>query len=211
MTDRLAEIREWHKGGVWRSGDIPYLLDRLETVENRVIELPIGTPTSALVEANNYLSARLVGRTLDEARVEIAEEMEQHRSQLDSLTSKVIEAGLATWGGGENRSLIVRGRAKLLEDVTAIEDLEHIRERNFPRDTLRPRRRRQHRHCKQQSTNFQPSRHIERQVSRGDFIVWLRTSDGSMNDRLRTRRLVGFLDFPLAQHEALDLAARGLG
>jgi heat-inducible transcriptional repressor len=37
-------------------------------VENRVIDLPIGMPASSLIEASNYLAARLVGRTLDEAR-----------------------------------------------------------------------------------------------------------------------------------------------
>ncbi len=40
----------------------------------------------------------------------------------------MIESGLATWsgepGGG---SLIVRGQARLLEDITAIEDLERVR------------------------------------------------------------------------------------
>ena len=40
----------------------------------------------------------------------------------------MIEAGLATWAGGDGGSaLIVRGTAHLLEDVTAVEDLERIR------------------------------------------------------------------------------------
>ena len=36
-------------------------------VENRLIEVPEGVPPSALVEATNYLGARLVGRTIAEA------------------------------------------------------------------------------------------------------------------------------------------------
>lgn len=97
-------------------------------VENRVVELPLGLPTSSLVEATNYLNARLAGRTLAEAKAQIGEEIEQHKAALDSLTSKLVEAGLASWGGSpSDRSLIVRGQANLLEDVTALEDLERVR------------------------------------------------------------------------------------
>jgi heat-inducible transcriptional repressor len=97
-------------------------------VENRILDLPEGVEMSALVEATNYLNARLAGRTLDEVRDDITAELEQHRSDLDTLTRKVVEAGLATWAGGDNHSaLIVRGQSHLLEDVTAVEDLERIR------------------------------------------------------------------------------------
>lgn len=97
-------------------------------VENRLVELPAGLPPSALVEAANYLSSRLSGRTLDEARENILAELENHRTQLDELTGKVVAAGLATWAGGDKGgSLIVRGQSHLLEDVTALGDLERIR------------------------------------------------------------------------------------
>jgi heat-inducible transcriptional repressor len=44
------------------------------------------------------------------------------------LTSRVVETGLASWSGGDvERSLIVRGQANLLDDVTAIADLERLR------------------------------------------------------------------------------------
>jgi len=97
-------------------------------VENRVIELPPGLQASALVEATNYLGARLVGRTIDEAQAQIAIELEQHRAELDDLTAKVIEAGMATWAGEQKSgTLILRGQANLLDDVTAMTELEHIR------------------------------------------------------------------------------------
>ena len=97
-------------------------------VENRVIQPPRSLPSSALVEATNFLSARLVGRTLGEAYDEIVAELDQHRTQLDELTTRVIESGLATWAGeGQLGSLIVRGQAHLLEDVNAAFDLEQIR------------------------------------------------------------------------------------
>ncbi len=97
-------------------------------VENRIIALPQGLPPSALIEATNYLTARLVGRTLAEAQEAILEEIHAHRAQLDALTSRVVAEGLATWSGGEGSgSLIVRGQARLLEDVTAVEEIEQIR------------------------------------------------------------------------------------
>jgi heat-inducible transcriptional repressor len=97
-------------------------------VENRIVETPPGLPPSALVEASNFLSARLVGRTIGEARTEILTELEAHEAELGQLTSRLVESGLAIWAGGEQGgSLIVRGQAHLLEDVQAIGELEHIR------------------------------------------------------------------------------------
>ena len=97
-------------------------------VENRIIDVPIGLPPSSLIEATNYMSARLVGRTLNEARFGVLTELEQHRAELDALTSKVVEAGLATWAGEKKGgALIIRGQANLLDEVTALSDLERIR------------------------------------------------------------------------------------
>ena len=97
-------------------------------VENRVIDLPQGTPAAVLIQATNYLNVRLLGRTIDEARGEIMREIEGHQAQLDTLTGKVVQAGLATWAGeGREASLIIKGQAHLLEDVSALADLEYIR------------------------------------------------------------------------------------
>ena len=97
-------------------------------VENRIIDVPMGLPPASLIEATNYMSARLVGRTLGEARSGVLTELEQHRAELDTLTSKVVEAGLATWAGEKKGgALIIRGQANLLDEVTALSDLERIR------------------------------------------------------------------------------------
>ncbi len=102
-------------------------------VENRVMELPANLPMSALTEAANYLNVRLSGRTLAEIRRLITQEVEASRAELDAVSARVVEAGLAVWAGGDNSeneeagTLLVRGQANLLEDVTALEDLERIR------------------------------------------------------------------------------------
>jgi len=96
-------------------------------VENRVIDTPSGLPPSALQQAGNFLNARLAGRTLADLRRTVAEDMAADRSTLDALAASVVEAGLATWTGeGRSGSLIVRGQARLLADVTELERLESI-------------------------------------------------------------------------------------
>jgi len=96
-------------------------------VENRVIEIPAGLPPSALQQAGNYLNARLSGRPLAELRRVVGEEMAANRTELDSLSAQVVATGLATWTGeGRAGSLIVRGQARLLSDVTQIDRLTAI-------------------------------------------------------------------------------------
>ncbi len=98
-------------------------------VENRIVTLPEGLPPSSLNEATNYMNARISGMTLAEARTRIETEIDARRAQLDALTAQVVTDGLATWSGevDDRQSLIVCGRAHLLEDVKAMEDLERVR------------------------------------------------------------------------------------
>ena len=98
-------------------------------VENRVLNVPVGLPTSALTEATNFLNARIRGRTLDEVRSEIERTLKAAEAELDQLTKKIVAEGLASWSGGESdeRKLIVRGQAHLLDDLKAVADLERVR------------------------------------------------------------------------------------
>ncbi|MEL0012500.1 MAG: HrcA family transcriptional regulator, partial [Alphaproteobacteria bacterium] len=97
-------------------------------VENRIVEVPLGMPSSAMIDATNFLSARMVGKTIGEAQLQIVAELEVHRRDLDDLTRKLVEAGLATASGeGGGGALIVSGTERLLADVQAVEDLDRIR------------------------------------------------------------------------------------
>jgi len=98
-------------------------------VENRVLNLPVGLPTSTLTEATNFLNTYIRGRTLAEAKAELEKALEAGHAELDQLTQKVVAAGLASWSGGERdeRKLIVRGHANLLDDLKAVDDLERVR------------------------------------------------------------------------------------
>jgi heat-inducible transcriptional repressor len=99
-------------------------------VENRVVDLPEGVTVSQLHEASNFLNAHIRGRTLAEAKTEIARLREETRAALDTLSQDLVERGLAVWAGAESglpARLIVRGRANLLENVTAQADIELLR------------------------------------------------------------------------------------
>src|SRR5690606_15264568 len=92
-------------------------------IENRIIDVPVGLPPSSLVEASNFLSSRLRGRSLGDASREIDQELKAHRQELDELTRRLIEAGLADWtDGGQGGALIVRGQAQLLTHIPARDD-----------------------------------------------------------------------------------------
>jgi len=98
-------------------------------VENRLMKRPAGITPSALQEASNFLNARLRGKTLVEAKLDVAAELDRARRELNTAAARLIEDGLAAWSGGEGaeRALIVRGRANLLGDPAATADLERVR------------------------------------------------------------------------------------
>src|SRR5690606_19647190 len=76
------------------------------------------------------LNAHIRGRTLSEARAEISRLKDETRAALDTLSQELVERGLAVWAGsgsGAPAQLIVRGRANLLENVTAQDDLDLLR------------------------------------------------------------------------------------
>ena len=69
------------------------------------------------------------GKTLAESRVEVDRELERARRELDAVSARLVEDGLAAWGGGSEmgRALIVRGHANLLGDPETLADLERVR------------------------------------------------------------------------------------
>jgi heat-inducible transcriptional repressor len=99
-------------------------------VENRVIELPAGVTSSQLQEASNFLNAHIRGRTLAETRADIERIKVETREALDTLSQQLVEQGLAVWAGTESglpARLIVRGRANLLQNISAQADIELLR------------------------------------------------------------------------------------
>ena len=98
------------------------------SVENRLIPLPAGLPASALTDASNYLSHRLQGRSIAEVTTEIAANRAAMEAEISDITARLVESGLASAASeaGDMR-LIVRGQANLLDNLTALTDLERVR------------------------------------------------------------------------------------
>ena len=99
-----------------------------EARENAASAEAAPDPAAALAKENADLKDRLL-RTLAEARTELERALEAGKAELDQLTQRIVAAGLASWSGGktEERQLIVRGQAHLLDDLHALEDLERVR------------------------------------------------------------------------------------
>lgn len=102
-------------------------------VENRLMALPDGLPPAALERAGNFLSARLKGRHLSDARRAIETEIKNGEAALDSAAAGLVTQGIAAWAApnrgarSANRNLIVRGQAQLLDNADVQSDLERIR------------------------------------------------------------------------------------
>jgi heat-inducible transcriptional repressor len=99
-------------------------------VENRVVPLPPGLTSSALTQASNYLASLAVGRTLSEARAAVQARRAEQRAELDALANRLVEQGLATLTSGANSAtptVIVRGRANLINDTMASDELARMR------------------------------------------------------------------------------------
>ena len=89
-------------------------------VENRLIDLPAGLPSSALTKAANYMNAKLANRNMRAAAALIREDIASHRAELDELTTSLVEQGIGIWSdgeGGADAALIMRGQANLLDDI----------------------------------------------------------------------------------------------
>jgi heat-inducible transcriptional repressor len=100
------------------------------SVENRLIDVPPGLPASVFIRATNYLSAMGQGRSIDEVQKLVTKEVQKLRTELDELSARLVETGMAVWSGAsdpDSKNLIVKGQANLLEQPGALADLERIR------------------------------------------------------------------------------------
>lgn len=98
------------------------------SIENRVLEMDRRVTESMLIQAGNFITARLSGRSLSQALAALEAEILAERAELDSASSDLVRSGLAMWSrdGSDRPVLIVRGQANLL-DNEAVADLERVR------------------------------------------------------------------------------------
>ncbi len=100
------------------------------SVENRIVQLPPGLTSSALTKAGNYLAHLATGKTLGEAKIALQNQRAEQLAELDDLTRKLVETGMAQLSdtGQTTPTVIVRGRANLLNDAMESEELGRMRQ-----------------------------------------------------------------------------------
>lgn len=98
-------------------------------VENRIISISADLSDSMLIEAQNFLSQNLAGKTLEMAKESIIRDLRHTRTELDALSKTLVEKGLEVWTTRlESQSIIVRGAANLIHDAHVDHKLRHMRE-----------------------------------------------------------------------------------
>jgi heat-inducible transcriptional repressor len=99
------------------------------SVENRLVSIDPAISESMLVEAANYISARLSGLTLSEALERLDSEIRAEKAELDVASQKLVRDGLAIWSldANDRPVLIVRGQSNLIDEAAAA-DLDRVRQ-----------------------------------------------------------------------------------
>ena len=125
---KMAQVRHIEFVSLEPTKALVVLVGEDGEVENRVITVPKGLPPASLSQASNFLNAHIKGCSIKEAQKLLQVELETAGAELDELTARVVESGIAVWSGGHDdaKSLIVRGRSNLIRDLNMNEDLERI-------------------------------------------------------------------------------------
>jgi heat-inducible transcriptional repressor len=99
------------------------------SVENRLVSIDPAISESMLVEAANYISARLSGLTLSEALERLDSEIRAEKAELNVASQKLVRDGLAIWSldANDRPVLIVRGQSNLIDEAAAV-DLDRVRQ-----------------------------------------------------------------------------------
>ena len=103
------------------------MVNSMGIVENRLIDIPNGTPLTNLMEASNYLNSKITGLTLLEAKKSIQEDLKKHKREIHQVSKKIIKAGLAVKAGDENNpTFILTGKDNIYNNLSAEDDIEKI-------------------------------------------------------------------------------------
>jgi len=96
-------------------------------LHSRVVETDEDLPQEELTRMGNFLSERLVGRTLPEVRNELLRMMSEEKAQYDTLLQRALTLGARTFeeGGTEAAGVYVEGTANLLAQVRS-EELDRM-------------------------------------------------------------------------------------
>ncbi|HKA87235.1 MAG TPA: heat-inducible transcriptional repressor HrcA [Haliangiales bacterium] len=85
-------------------------------VENRLVKLELPGDPGFLERVNNYLNEKVKGRTLEEVRTGVLEELGRDKNQLDTLAAHALRLGEQVFKAGSAPAVIVSGQAHLFDE-----------------------------------------------------------------------------------------------
>jgi heat-inducible transcriptional repressor len=86
-------------------------------VENKLLSAELPADAAFLERVNNYLNEKVKGRTLEEIRHHVLEELGGDKERVDALAAEALRLGREVFGGGREAlaGVIVAGQAHLLD------------------------------------------------------------------------------------------------
>jgi heat-inducible transcriptional repressor len=129
VPKREVVLRQFNFARLARDKALAILVGADGSVENRVVAIAPSVSDAALIEAGNYISARLSGFTLSQAIARLDQEIRVEKAALDAASESLIRSGLAIWSldAGDRPVMIVRGQSNLIDEAAAA-DLDRVRQ-----------------------------------------------------------------------------------
>ena len=97
-------------------------------VENRILDSTNNYDESTLRQVSNYLNSKYSGKTIDEIKKTISNEIENSQLELNIISQKLVEEGIIKLVPNfEAPYIFLHGQSSLLEDEIIAKDLDRMR------------------------------------------------------------------------------------
>ena len=97
-------------------------------VENRILDSTSNYDESTLKQVSNYLNSKYSGKTIDEIKKIISNEIENSQLELNKISQKLVEEGIIKLVPNfEAPYIFLHGQSSLLEDEIIAKDLDRMR------------------------------------------------------------------------------------
>jgi len=97
-------------------------------VENRILDSNNSYSENTLKQVSNYLNSKFSGKTIDEIKKIISNEIENSQLELNTLSKKLVKEGIIELvPNSEAPYIFLHGQSSLLEDNIVTKDLDQMR------------------------------------------------------------------------------------
>ena len=129
VPNREAVLKQFSFARIAPGQAMAILVGADGSVENRLVDVDRAVSDSVLIEAANYVTARLSGLTLAEGLAKLDSEIRAEKAALDTVSADLVRKGLAMWtlDANERPVMIVKGQSNLIDEAAAA-DLDRIRQ-----------------------------------------------------------------------------------